>query len=88
MKPIFTQEDTLTKIAHTVWADLLPRSMVQVICLTIDGQKVVCLGPVLHAPHLDLHVGQVQEVEFGEMLPATLAARLVNGDLAASMGVQ
>jgi hypothetical protein len=62
--------------------------MVQVICITIDGVKVMCLGPVLHVPPAGLFVGDVQEIEFGELVPGHLAARLLDGEYSKSMGVQ
>lgn len=71
-----------------LWMGLGPRPMVQVVCLTIDGRKVVCLGPVLHVPPLGLHVGEIQEIEFGELIPAHLAARLLDGEFTQGMGVQ
>jgi hypothetical protein len=73
---------------ETLWMGLGPRPMVQVICLTIDGRKVVCLGPVLHVPPLGLHVGDIQEIEFGEMIPANLAAKLLDGSMSEGMGLQ
>jgi hypothetical protein len=76
------------KIAEAMWMGHEPRPMVQVVCLTIDGQKVVCLGPVLHVPPAGLHVGEIQEIEFGELIPAHLAARLLDGDFTQDMGVQ
>lgn len=62
--------------------------MVQVVCLTIDGQKIICLGPVIHLPNQGIHVGTLQEVEFGELIPAHLAAKLLDGGFSDSMGVQ
>jgi hypothetical protein len=62
--------------------------MVQVICITIDGVKVMCLGPVLHVPPAGLFVGDVQEIEFGELVPSHLAAKLLDGEYSKSMGVQ
>ena len=62
--------------------------MVQVVCLTIDGVKVICLGPVLHVPPAGIEVGQVQAIEFGELIPAHMAARLLDGGFSNSMGVQ
>ena len=73
---------------ETFWMGQAPRLMVQVICLTIDGRKVVCLGPVLHVPPLGLHVGDIQEIEFGEMIPANLAAKLLDGSMSEGMGLQ
>lgn len=63
-------------------------SYVQVICLTINGRKVLCLGPVVHAPRAGILVGEVQEIEFGELLPAELAARLISGEFSQGMGLQ
>lgn len=62
--------------------------MVQVVCVTIDGTKVVLLGPVLHLPLAGIHIGNIQEIEFGELIPAHLAARLLDGGFSDSMGVQ
>lgn len=62
--------------------------MVQVVCLTIDGVKVVLLGPVLHVPTAGIHIGTVQEIEFGELVPAHLAAKMLDGGFSDSMGVQ
>jgi hypothetical protein len=62
--------------------------MAQVIILTIDGRRVAFLGPVTHAPHAGLQVGDVQEVEFGEIIPMALAAQLMSGEFAKGQGVQ
>lgn len=62
--------------------------MVQVVCLTIDGVKVTLVGPVLHVPEAGINVGTVQEIEFGELVPAHMAARLLDGGFSESMGVQ
>lgn len=83
-----TDKELAAKFAQALWMGHEPRPMVQVVCLTIDGQKVVCLGPVLHVPPLGLHVGAIQEIEFGELIPAEMAARLLNGEFAQGMGVQ
>jgi len=71
-----------------LWMGHGPRPMVQVVCLTINGHKVICLGPVLHVPPAGILVGEIQEIEFGELIPADLAARLLDGALSKSMGVQ
>ena len=63
-------------------------SMVQVVCITIDGTKVVLLGPVLHVPTAGIHVGDIQEIEFGELVPAHLAAKMLDGGFSESMGLQ
>ena len=74
--------DSFQEFQEAIRKELEPRPMVQVIVMTINGHKVVCLGPTLHAPHLGLHVGEVQEIEFGEIIPAHLAVRLLDGTMA------
>jgi hypothetical protein len=74
--------DSLQELQEALRVGLEPRATVQVVVMTINGHKVVCLGPTLHAPHLGLHVGEVQEIEFGEIIPAHLAVRLLDGSLA------
>lgn len=81
-------QDEKAKVPELLWMDLEPRPMVQVICLTINGRKVLCLGPVVHAPPAGILVGEVQEIEFGELLPASLAARLISGEFSQGMGLQ
>lgn len=86
----------MSSLLEPVLKELLPKwlelstntAMVQVICLTIDGCKVVCLGPVLHVPPAGINVGEIEEIEFGEIIPAHLAAKLLDGSMSAGMGVQ
>jgi hypothetical protein len=80
MKPEIT-EGLMRELAKTL-------SMVQVVCITIDGTKVVLLGPVLHVPTAGIHVGNIEEIEFGELVPAHLAAKMLDGGFSESMGVQ
>ena len=80
MKPELT-EGLMRELAKTL-------SMVQVVCITIDGSKVVLLGPVLHVPDAGIHVGNIEEIEFGELVPAHLAAKMLDGGFSESMGVQ
>ena len=81
-------QDEEAKVPELLWMGLEPRPMVQVICLTINGHKVLCLGPVVHAPPAGILVGEVQDIEFGELLPANLAARLLSGEFSQGMGLQ
>lgn len=81
MTPPLLEDGLLTDLVNTM-------NMVQVICLTIDNTKFVCLGPVLHVPPAGIHVGDIQEIEFGELIPAQLAAKLLDGGFRDSMGVQ
>jgi len=62
--------------------------MAQVIILTIDGQRIACLGPIIHAPHVGLSINNVQEIEFGEIIPMAIAAQLMSGEFARGQGVQ
>ena len=80
MKPELT-EGLMRELAKTL-------SMVQVVCITIDGAKVVLLGPVLHVPTAGIHVGNIEEIEFGELVPAHLAAKMLDGGFSESMGLQ
>ena len=61
---------------------------VQVFILTIDGKQFACIGPVVHVPSLGLMIEDVQSIEFGEVLPASLAARMIDGTLRKEDGVQ
>lgn len=81
MKPEPLEAALLSELANTL-------HMVQVVCLTIKGQKVICLGPVLHVPGSGQTVVEVEDIEFGELIPAHLAARLLDGGFSDSMGVQ
>lgn len=74
--------DSFQEFQEAIRKELEPRAMVQVVCLTINGHKVVCLGPMLHVPPLGIHVGDIQEIEFGEIIPANLAVKLLDGSLA------
>lgn len=74
--------DSFQEFQEAIRKELEPRATVQVLVLTINGHKVVCLGPVLHVPPLGIHVGDVQEIEFGEVIPAHLAVKLLDGSLA------
>jgi hypothetical protein len=53
--------------------------MLQVLVLTIDGKQYACLGPVLHVPPVGLEVGDIEEIEFGEIIPANAAVSLFCG---------
>ena len=81
MTPPLMEDGLLTGMVNTL-------NMVQVICFTIDGVKYVCLGPVLHVPPAGIYVGNIEEIAFGELIPAELAAKLFNGGFSDSMGVQ
>lgn len=62
---------------QALWMGLGSRLMVQVICLTIDDKQVICIAPVVHAPDLGICASEIQAIEFGELMPAFLAAQLL-----------
>lgn len=64
----------LDEIVRTLLPE--PRTMVQLYILTINGVKHLLVGPVIHIPEIGLLAGDIQELEFGEVMPAEAAARL------------
>lgn len=61
--------------------DTGPRTLVQLLCLTIDGQKVICLAPVIDSPELGIKRGKITSLEFGDVISMRDAYRLLSGDL-------
>ena len=57
-----------------------PRAMVQVVIITAGGQKYALIGPVMDC-------GEVTEIEFGELLPMDVAAKMLSGDHKEWLGV-
>lgn len=82
---IRTREKQIKTISELI-TDREP--MVQVICLTIAGKKVLCIGPVLHLPEQNIHVGNVEDIEFGELVAAHLAAQLISGEFGEDLLLQ
>lgn len=64
-----------------------PRTMVQVYILTIGGIKHALIGPVIHLPALGMVAGDIQELEFGDVLPADMAAKMINGEAWDASGI-
>lgn len=62
--------------------DHLEQPAVQILVLTIDGKKFVCIGPVMYMPLLGITVGDVQEIEFGEIVSTDEAMQMLDGTLA------
>jgi hypothetical protein len=50
-----------------------PRPMVQVVIITAGGQKYALIGPVMNC-------GEVTEIEFGELMPMEVAAKMLSGE--------
>lgn len=57
------------------------RTMVQVVILTAGGQKYALIGPVIQ----DL---EVTEIEFGDLIPLEVAARMLSGEHRRWLGTQ
>lgn len=60
--------------------------LVQMIVVTINGMQYALVGPVVHVPgvlHKDL---DVSEIEFGEIMSAQAAARMLEGDFKNALG--
>jgi hypothetical protein len=62
--------------------------LVQMIAITINGTRYGLVGPVVLAPGLmQQHVSvDVSEIEFGEIMSAHTAARMLEGDFRNVMG--
>jgi hypothetical protein len=56
-----------------------PRPMVQVVIITAGGQKFALIGPVIQDPRVE-EFSTVTEIEFGELMPMDVAAKMLSGD--------
>ena len=61
--------------------------LVQMIVVTINGTRYALVGPVVHVPGLIESDLDVSEIEFGEIMTACAAARMLEGDFQELMGV-
>ena len=50
-----------------------PRALVQVVIITAGGVKYALIGPVMDC-------GEVTEIEFGELMPMEVAAKMLSGE--------
>ena len=57
-----------------------PRPMVQVVILTAVGQKYALIGPVMTC-------AEITDIEFGELMPMDVAAKMLSGDHKEWLGV-
>lgn len=64
----------------------LPEPMVQVYFVTISGITHAMLGPVTHIPELGLEAGDLEHFEIGDVIPAELAARFMDGRWSEGVG--
>lgn len=65
-----------------------PRTFVQMITITINGTRYGLVGPVVIVPGVFNHKVEIDisEIEFGEIMPAYVAARMLEGDFRRVMG--
>ena len=57
-----------------------PRQLVQVVILTAGGQKYALIGPVMDC-------AEITDIEFGELMPMDVAAKMLSGDHKEWLGV-
>ena len=62
------------------------RPMVQVVILTAGGVKYALIGPVIQDPRAT-EFGAVTEIEFGDLMPMDIAAKMLSGDHKEWLGV-
>ena len=57
-----------------------PRQLVQVVIITAGGQKYALIGPVMDC-------AEITNIEFGELMPMEVAAKMLSGDHKEWLGV-
>ena len=62
-----------------------PRPMVQVVILTAGGVKYALIGPVIQDPRAT-EFGEVTEIEFGDLIPLEVAAKMLAGEHKEALG--
>ena len=63
-----------------------PRQMVQVVIITAGGVKYALIGPVIQDPRAT-ECGEVTEIEFGDLLPLEVAAKMLSGEHKEALGM-
>jgi hypothetical protein len=63
-----------------------PRPMVQVVILTAGGVKYALIGPVIQDPRAT-EFGEVTEIEFGDLIPLEVAAKMLAGEHKEALGI-
>jgi len=66
---------------------LEPRTLVQVVIITAGGQKYALIGPVIQDPRT-AGFNAVTEIEFGDLMPMEVAAKMLSGDHRDWLGVR
>lgn len=62
------------------------RPMVQVVIITAGGVKYALIGPVIQDPRAT-EFGEVTEIEFGDLLPLEVAAKMLAGEHKEALGM-
>ena len=75
-----------TPSLHDIVEALGPRTMVQVVIITAGGLKYALIGPVIQDPRVH-GFEEVTEIEFGELLPMEVAAKMLSGEHRDWLGV-
>jgi hypothetical protein len=70
-------------VVKFVPVDDLP--LVQLLIITINGTQYALVGPVIHVPGNNPSFN-ITEIEFGDILPASAAARMLEGAFREHMG--
>jgi hypothetical protein len=69
----------MTSFLQDIVEALEPRPMVQVVIITAGGQKYALVGPVIQDPQSQVF-NMVTEIEFGDLMPMHVAAKMLFGD--------
>ena len=60
--------------------------LVQMIVVTINGTRYALVGPVVHVPGIMNQDLDVTGIEFGEIMPAYAAAKMLQGNFREALG--
>lgn len=75
----------MTNPLQEILEALGPRQMVQVVIITAGGVKYALIGPVIQDPRAT-EFGEVTEIEFGDLLPLEVAAKMLSGEHKEALG--
>lgn len=77
----------MTPTLQDIVEALEPRTLVQVVIITAGGQKYALIGPVIQDPRT-AGFNAVTEIEFGDLMPMEVAAKMLSGDHRDWLGVR
>ena len=60
--------------------------LVQMTLVTLDGVQYAMIGPVLYVPGLKAGPREFSDIEFGDIMPAKMAARMLEGEFRNYLG--